>query len=129
MEVDDAACLVLGDLDEPDAQLRAQPPAGDAREAGQVPGQVGGEPAPQAGGVQVEQHGGFIVVAVRAHGAAEPGVSLGVADRAGDVPPVRADPLGGVTAGAARSSTVLPRILRACTGPNEGAVSVANTHG
>ena len=28
-----------------------------------------------------------------------------------------------------QGSTVLPRIRRACTGPNEGAVKVANTHG
>ena len=28
-----------------------------------------------------------------------------------------------------QGSTVLPRMRRACTGPNEGAVRVANTHG
>jgi hypothetical protein len=47
VEVDDVACLVLGDLDVPDAELGAQLLADDPGEAGQVPGQVGGEPTPQ----------------------------------------------------------------------------------
>ena len=47
VEVDDAACLVFGDLDVADAQVGAQPLAGDAGEPGQVPGQVGGEPLEQ----------------------------------------------------------------------------------
>ena len=47
VEVDDAACLVFGDLDVADAQVGAQPLAGDPGEPGQVPGQVGGEPLEQ----------------------------------------------------------------------------------
>jgi hypothetical protein len=56
VEVDDAACLVLGDLDEPDADMGEQGLLGDPGEAGQVPGQVGDEPAPQVTRVGVEQH-------------------------------------------------------------------------
>jgi hypothetical protein len=55
------------------------------RLAGQVAGQVGGEPAPQVARVGVEQHGGGVFAAVRAHRAAEPGIVLGVPRRAGDV--------------------------------------------
>ena len=64
-------------------------------------GQVGGEPAPQVGRVGVEQHGGFVVVAVAAHRLAEPGIVLDVAGRAGDVAAVRAAAGVGVAAGAA----------------------------
>ena len=47
VEVDHAACLVFGDLDEPDAELSPQGLLGDPGQPGQVPGQVGDEPAPQ----------------------------------------------------------------------------------
>ena len=57
VEVDDAAGLVLGDLDEPDADQDAEPFLGDAQAAGELAGQVGDEPAPQVGRVGVEQHG------------------------------------------------------------------------
>ena len=102
MEVDHAACLVLGHLDEPDAELRPQGLLGDPGQPGQVPGQVGDEPAPQLAHVGVEQHGGVVVVAGRAHRLAEPGVALDVPGGAGDVAAVRAAPGVGVTAGAAR---------------------------
>ena len=101
MEVDHAACLVFGDLDEPDAELGAQGLLGDPGQPGQVPGQVGDEPAPQVRRVGVEQHGRLVVVAVRAHRLAEPGVGLDVPGRAGDVPAVRAAPGAGVAAGTA----------------------------
>ena len=101
VEVDDAAGLVLGDLDVPDPDQGAEPFLGDAQAAGQVPGQVGGEPAPQVPRLGVEQHGGVIVVAVAAHRLAEPGVVFDVAGRAGDVPAVRAAAGVGVAAGAA----------------------------
>ena len=71
-------------------------------EAGQVAGQVGGEPAPQVAGVGVEQHGGGVVVAVRAHRLAEPGIVFDVPGRAGDVAAVRAAAGVSVAAGAAR---------------------------
>ena len=57
VEVDDAACLVFGDLDEPDAELAAQHLLGDPGQPGQAAGQVGDKPAPQVGRVRVEQHG------------------------------------------------------------------------
>ena len=101
VEVDHAACLVLSDLDIADAQLVTELLAGDASEPGQVPGQVGDEPAPQVGGVSVEQHGGLVVVAVAAHWLAEAGIGLDVPGRAGDVPAVRAAACCGVAAGSA----------------------------
>ena len=101
VEVDDAACLVLGDLDEPDAELGAQRLLGHPGQPGQAAGQVGGEPAPQVGRVGVEQHRGLVVVAVAAHGLAEAGVGLDVAGRAGDVAAVRAAACLGVAAGTA----------------------------
>ena len=64
VEVDDAACLVFGDLDEPDPGQGAEVFLGDAQAAGELAGQVGGEPAPQVGRVGVEQHRGLVVVAV-----------------------------------------------------------------
>ena len=101
MEVDDAACLVFGDLDVPDAQRRAEFFEADAREAGELAGQVGGEPAPQVTRAGVEQHGGLVVVAVAAHRPAEPGIVFDVPGRAGDVAAVRAAPGLGVAAGSA----------------------------
>ena len=67
MEVDDAAGLVLGHLDEPDADLAEQGLLGDPGEAGQVPGQVGDEPAPQVARVGVEQHGRWCSRSSRGH--------------------------------------------------------------
>ena len=101
VEVDDAAGLVFGDLDVPDPDQGAEPFLGDAQAAGQLAGQVGDEPAPQVPRVGVEQYRGFVVVAVRAHRLAEPGIAFGVAGRAGDVPAVRAAAGLGVAAGAA----------------------------
>ena len=57
VEVDDTARLLLSDLDEPDAYPAEQGLLGYPSEAGQVPGQVGDEPAPQIPRVGVEQHG------------------------------------------------------------------------
>ena len=74
---------------------------GDAREAGELAGQVGGEPAPQVTGAGVEQHRGLVVVAVAAHRPAEPGIVFDVAGRAGDVAAVRAAAGLGVAAGSA----------------------------
>ncbi len=76
VEVDDAACLVLRDLDVPDGDLVADGGEGKSGQAGEVAGQVGGEPAPQVGGVGVEQDGGKqdgggVVVAVGAERLAE----------------------------------------------------------
>jgi len=102
VEVDDATCLVLNDLDEPDADQGAKPFLGDAQAAGELAGQVGDEPAPQVGRVGVEQHGRFVVVAVDAHGLAEAGVGLDVAGRAGGVAAVRAAAGVVVATGAAR---------------------------
>ena len=48
MEVDDAARLVLSDLDEPDLDELAELLAGDAAEAGQLARQVGVEAAATA---------------------------------------------------------------------------------
>ena len=101
VEVDDAACLVFGDLDVADAQRRAECFEADAREAGELAGQVGGEPAPQVTRAGVEQHGRVVVVAVAAHRPAEPGIVLDVPGRAGDVAAVRAAPGLGVAAGTA----------------------------
>ena len=101
MVVDDAACLVLVDLDEPRLDELAAPVDRDASRAGQVAGQVGDEPPPHLRRGGVEHHGGLVVVAVGAHRAAEPGVVRGVPGVAGDVAAVRAGALGGVAAGAA----------------------------
>jgi hypothetical protein len=49
--VDDAAGLVLGDLDEPDPDISAQLLLGDSGQAGEVAGQVDDEPSPQVRGV------------------------------------------------------------------------------
>src|SRR6266498_3718651 len=48
--VDDAAGLVFGDFDEPDSDLGAQVLVRDSGQAGELAGQVDGEPAPQLGG-------------------------------------------------------------------------------
>ena len=47
VEVDDAAGLVLRHLDEPQPHQGAQVFLGDAEQAGQAAGHIGGEPAPQ----------------------------------------------------------------------------------
>ena len=122
MEVDHAACLVLRDLHIPDGQDAAQFGEGQAG-AGEMAGQVGGEPAPQVSSVRVEQHGGVIVVAVRARGAAEPRIAVGVAAGAGDVAAVRA--AAGVrvaagTAGQGSLSTHPPGMDRAERGCGQG---------
>ena len=101
MEVDDAACLVFGDLDVPDAQGSTEGFEADAREAGELAGQVGTEPAPQVPRAGVEQHGRVVVVAVGAHGTAEPGVVFDVPGRAGDIMAMRAAASPGVAAGTA----------------------------
>jgi hypothetical protein len=101
VEVDDAAGLVLGDLDEPDAHPAAQGLLGDPGQAGQAAEQVGDEPAPRVTCVRVEQHRGFVVVAVGAHGLTQAGIGLDVAGGAGDVAAVRAAAGLGVAAGSA----------------------------
>ena len=101
MEVDDAAPLVLRDLDEPDSDELAELLAGDAAEAGQMARQEGFEALPQLPGYRVEQHRGPVVVAAGAHRAAKPRIILAVAHRAGDIPAMRAHPLVAVTAGSA----------------------------
>ena len=100
MEADDAAGLVLGHLDEPDADQGAELFLGDAQAAGQVAGQVGGKPAPQLPRPGVEQHRSLVLVAVRAHRLAEPGVAFDMAGGAGDVPAMRAAVGPGVAAGS-----------------------------
>src|SRR5262249_32467546 len=101
VEVDHSPDLVFGDLDVPYAGQGAQPLLGEAGEPGQVAGQVGGEPAPQDPGMDVEQDGGLVVVAVRAQSPAQPGITFAVADGAGDVAAVRAAAHLVVAAGAA----------------------------
>ena len=54
-----------------------------------------------SGGKRVEQHVPGVVVAIRAHGGAQPRVILAVNMRAGQVAAMRAAPLVGVAAGAA----------------------------
>ena len=56
VEVDDAASLVLGHLDEPDADLFIESLLSEPGQPGQMPGQVGDEPAPQVARVGVEQY-------------------------------------------------------------------------
>src|SRR6266542_2691574 len=102
VDVDDAACLVFGDLDVADREQVAELPLGEPGEAGQVPGQIRGEPCPQPPGAGVEQHGSLVVVAVRAQCPAQPGIILTVPTWAGDVAAVRAAALLMITAGAAR---------------------------
>jgi hypothetical protein len=99
--VDDAAGLVFGDFDEPDADLGAQVFLRVAGQAGELAGQVDGEPAPQLRGEGVEQDVAGVVVAVRSRGLAEPRVIGLVTAGAGDVAAVRAAPLAGVAAGPA----------------------------
>ena len=101
MEVDDATRLVFRDLDEPDGDGLPETGDGDAGQGGKLAGQVGDEPAPQVPRVGVEQHGGGVVVAVRAHRLAEAGISLDMAGRAGDIMTVRATASLGVAAGTA----------------------------
>ena len=101
VEVHDAACLVFGDLDVADGELAAQLRGSERGEAGEVAGQVGGEAAPQVGGVRVEQDRRVVVVAVAAQRAAEPRIVRVVAAGAGDVAAVRAAAGVWVAAGAA----------------------------
>ena len=123
VEVDDAACLVFGDLDVADRDDVAELGEGQAGEAGEVAGQVGGEPAPQVTGVGVEQHGGGVVVAVGTQRAAKQGVVVGVAARAGDVAAVRAAALLVVasrSAGQHGLAALAPGVDRAEGGGGEG---------
>ena len=101
VEVDDAAGLVFGDLDVTDRESVAELGEGESGEAGEVAGQVGGEPPPQVGCVGVEQDGGGVVVAVGTQRTAELAVVVGVAAGAGDVVAVRAAPCMRVAAGTA----------------------------
>jgi hypothetical protein len=102
--MDDAAVLVLGDLDEPDPHLAAQLALGDPGKAGELTGQVDGEPAPQLRGKRVEQDVPGVVIAIRAHRGAQPRVILAVVAGAGQVAAVRTAPLVGVAAGTASQS-------------------------
>jgi hypothetical protein len=101
VEVDDSARLVFSDLDETEADQGPEFLLRDAHHPGELARQVGGKAAPQVTRAGIEHHGGFVGVAVAAHRAAEPGVFLVVADRAGDVTAMRAGPLAGIAAGTA----------------------------
>jgi hypothetical protein len=101
VEMDNAACLVLRDLDVPDTHCRAQLLAGDSGDPGQVTRQVSGEPAPQVTRVSVEHHSGGVVVAVTAHRLTEPGIIVHMPSRAGDITAMRAAAGVGVAAGTA----------------------------
>src|SRR5215472_4830833 len=120
VEVDDAACLVFGHLDEPDTELSKQGLLRNPGQPGKMPGQVGDEPAPQVARVSVEQHGRLVVVALRAHRLAEPGSPSTC--RVGQE---MSQPWQQRRALASRRGwqyrTVLPRIRREWTGPNDGA--------
>src|SRR3984957_16028104 len=101
VEVDHAACLVLDDLHEPGADELAEADDGDASDAGQVAGQGGDEPLPHQGCAGVEDDRAVVVVALRAHRPAEPGIFGAVPHVARDVAAMRAGALARVTAGAA----------------------------
>ncbi|MDQ2874241.1 MAG: hypothetical protein M3Y33_05285 [Actinomycetota bacterium] len=95
-----------GDFDVPGAAGVAELAGAEPGEAGQVAGQVGGEPAPQVGGAGVEQDGGGVVVAAGAQRPSESAVAVEVAAGAGDLAVVRAAPGAGVAAGAAGQDVV-----------------------
>jgi len=78
VEVDDAAPLVLGDLGVGETSLGGERLAGQPGAAGQGPAERDGEPAPQLGGVRVEQDRARVVVAVGAQRFAEPILVAGV---------------------------------------------------
>ena len=120
MVVDDSAGLVLSNLDEPDPDLLAQGLLREAGQAGQLAGQVDGEPAPQFGGVGVEQDVPGVVVAVRAEWLAQSGIVRPVSTWAGDVAAVRAAALAGVAAGAAGQLTAARSVRVVWTGPKPG---------
>ena len=81
-----------------------------------------------SGAWRVPHHGGVVVVAVGAQRPAEAGVVFLVPLAAGDPPPVRA--VAGFAAGSAPGDLARPGVMtRVWTGPKEGAVKVANTHG
>ena len=77
-EVDDAAPLVLGDLGIGETSLGGERLAGEPGPAGQRTAERDGEPAPQLGGVRVEQDRAGVVVAVGAQRLAEPVIVAGV---------------------------------------------------
>ena len=106
VEVDDAAPLVLGDLGVGETGLRGERLAGQPGAAGQRPAERDGEPAPQLGGVRVEQDRAGVVVAVGAQRFAEPVVVAGVLLVAGQADTVRAGPA--VPARAAGQHPVAP---------------------
>ena len=125
MEVDHATDLVLSDLGVLHRRHLGQPVRRHLQLLGDQPAQGDREPAPQVRCPPLPDHMGGVVVAVRRTAAARaPGR------------PRHAGP-GSSGAGRARRS---PRCLRAggsgghssrlpCTGPNDGAVTVANTSG
>lgn len=90
VEVHDAAFLILGHLDVADPDEGAQLLLGDASPARQVPGQIGGEPAPELARVRVEEDGSLVVIAVGAERPTKPRIVLVVTAWAGDVAAVRA---------------------------------------
>src|SRR5262249_6085866 len=99
--VDDAAGLVFGDLDESDPDLGAELLLRDPGQAGEPPGQVDDEPAPQVGAAGVEQDVPGVVVAVRAQWLAEPTIVGVVHSGARDIATVGAAALMGIAAGPA----------------------------
>ena len=77
VKVDDAAPLVLSDLGVGETGLGGERLAGQPSPAGQGPAECDGEPAPQLGGVGVEQNRAGVVVAVGAQRLAEPVIVAG----------------------------------------------------
>ena len=92
MEVNDAAPLIFGDLRVGHPGLGGEHLAGEPGPPGQYPAERDGEPAPQFGGVRVEQDGTGVVVAVGAQWLAQPVIVAGVLLVAGQAHAMRAGP-------------------------------------
>ena len=130
VEVDHAAPLVLGDFGELHPHQLPGRGFGEAEVSGQLPAQGDGEPPPQFRRPPLPHQMAGVVVAVRRTGAAR---SLGrrgrgwscttAAGRAGRA--CRRSPVRGVQ----RRLPGRPGFFAVWTGPNEGAVRVANTIG
>jgi hypothetical protein len=90
VEVDDAAPLILGNLGVGQPGLGGERLAGESGPAGQRAAERDGEPAPQLGGVGVEQDGARVVVALRAQRFPEPVVVAGMLLVAGQADTMRA---------------------------------------
>jgi hypothetical protein len=121
VEVDQAAALELRNLGV--GQLHCPGP-GDPSGFGEVTADGDGGAPPQLRGVRVPHHSAVVVVAVWAQRPAQARGCLLVPQPARQAPAVRADGL--FTAGRHRAGRPLGCWRRVCTGPNEGAVKVAN---